>query len=136
MTLAGQVEENVVEDQEEARKRRRRRRPQPANIRPGEQRLAWTLIAPTIVLLALIVGYPILKAIYQSFLTDPGLDPATGLFNEGNAWNGISNYTHWLLQRCANADGTSSACPSGTLGSQFWSAFGVTILFTVCTVAL
>jgi ABC-type sugar transport system permease subunit len=134
MTLAGQVEENVVEDQEEGRKRRRRRRPQPANIRPGEQRLAWTLIAPTIVLLALIVGYPILKAIYQSFLTDPGLDPATGLFNEGNAWNGISNYTHWLLQRCATAGGGTEPCPKGTLGSQFWPSFGVTVFFTVVTV--
>lgn len=134
MTLAGQVEEKVVEEKEGGGKRRRKTRA--ANIRPGEQRLAWTLIAPTIALLVLVVGYPIVKAIYQSFLTDPGLDQATGLFNEGNAWNGITNYVHWLGQRCATADGGTEACPKGTLGSQFWASFGVTVLFTVVTVLL
>jgi multiple sugar transport system permease protein len=134
MTLAGQVEEHVVEDQEGGGKRRKKTRA--ANIRPGEQRLAWTLIAPTIALLLLIVGYPIVKAVYQSFLTDPGLDQATGLFNQGNAWNGITNYTHWLLQRCGTADGGTESCPQGTLGSQFWGAFGVTVLFTIVTVTL
>jgi ABC-type sugar transport system permease subunit len=134
MTIAGQVEEKVVEDTEGGGKRRKKSRA--ANIRPGEQRLAWTLIAPTIALLVLVVGYPIVKAIYQSFLTDPGLDQATGLFNEGNAWNGITNYVHWLGQRCAVADGGTEACPKGTLGSQFWASFGVTVLFTVVTVTL
>jgi ABC-type sugar transport system permease subunit len=128
MTLAGQAEEAVVENEERGGKRKFGRR---SNIKPGEVRLAWTLIAPTILLLVLIVGYPIVKAIYQSFLTDPGLDPSTGLFNEGNAWNGLTNYTHWLLQRCG-----TEKCPQGTLGSQFWSSFGVTVFFTVCTVAL
>ena len=134
MTIAGQVEEKVVEDQQKGGGRRRRRGR--GSINPGEARLALTLIAPTIVLLALVVGYPILKAIYQSFLTDPGLDPSTGLFNEGNAWNGISNYTHWLLQQCATGGGGTESCPKGTLGSQFWGSFGVTVFFTVVTVTL
>ncbi len=133
MTLAGQVEEQVIEEPKGGRKRKKTRA---ANIRPGEQRLAWTLIAPTIVLLLLVVGYPIVKAIYQSFLTDPGLDQATGLFNQGNAWNGISNYTHWLLQRCPVAEGGTQPCPKGNLGAQFWGSFGVTVLFTVVTVTL
>jgi multiple sugar transport system permease protein len=133
MTLAGQVEEAVVEDDEKGGKGKKKRK---SAINPGETRLALTLIAPTIALLLLIVGYPVAKAIYQSFLTDPGLDSATGLFNEGNAWNGITNYRHWLLQQCATSGGGTSACPSGTLGSQFWSAFGVTVLFTIVTVTL
>jgi multiple sugar transport system permease protein len=133
MTLAGQVEEAVLEDDEGGKKGKAKRK---SHINPGESRLALTLIAPTILLLALIVGYPIVKAIYQSFLTDPGLDSATGLFNQGNAWHGITNYTHWLLQQCATADGGTASCPKGTLGSQFWGSFGVTVLFTVCTVAL
>jgi len=133
MSIAGQVEEAVIEDDQKGRKGKGKRK---SVINPGESRLAFYLIAPTIALLALIVGYPIIKAIYQSFLTDPGLDSATGLFNEGNAWNGITNYTHWLFQQCATAGGGTSSCPSGTLGSQFWGAFGVTILFTVVTVAL
>jgi ABC-type sugar transport system permease subunit len=131
MTLAGQVEEAVVEDTKGGGKGKGKRK---GSINPGESRLAFTLIAPTILLLALIVGYPIVKAIYQSFLTDPGLDSATGLFNDGNAWNGIHNYTHWLLQQCASADGGTTSCPKGTLGSQFWGSAGVTLFFTIVTV--
>jgi multiple sugar transport system permease protein len=134
MTLAGQVEEKVIED--EGRNGRKRRRPRRTSINPGESRRAWTLIAPAILLLILIVGYPVLKALYQSFLTDPGLDKSTGLFNQGNAWNGITNYTHWLGQRCAVAGGGTQSCPSGTLGSQFWGSAGVTLGITIvaCTI--
>jgi ABC-type sugar transport system permease subunit len=129
MTVAGQVEETVIEEGKKGGKGKGK-----SAINRGESRLAFMLIAPTILLLALIVGYPIIKAIYQSFLTDPGLDSATGLFNEGNAWNGFTNYTHWLLQQCATAGGGTSSCPQGTLGSQFWGSFGVTVFFTVVTV--
>ena len=132
MTLAGQVEEEAIEDEKKGGKGTKKRK---NAINPGESRLALMLISPTIALLLLVVGYPVAKAIYQSFLTDPGLD-ASGFFNEGNAWNGITNYTHWLFQQCATADGGTSACPTGNLGAQFWSAFGVTILFTIVTVAL
>jgi len=131
MTIAGQVEEKVIEEKPKGGKRKSR-----SSINPGESRLALMLITPTILLLALIVGYPIVKAIYQSFLTDPGLDSATGLFNEGNAWNGFTNYTHWLFQQCATPDGGTTACPEGNLGSQFWSSFGVTVFFTIVTVTL
>jgi multiple sugar transport system permease protein len=130
MTLAGQVVEEAVEADNGGKGKPKK------NIKTGEGRLAFLLIAPTLVLLGLIVGYPIVKAIYQSFLTDPGLDEATGLFNDGNAWNGISNYTHWLFQQCAAAGGGTTSCPSGTLGSQFWGSVGVTIGFTVVTVLL
>jgi ABC-type sugar transport system permease subunit len=133
MTLAGQVEEKVIEEQQGGRRRRRARR---TSINPGESRRAWTLIAPAILLLALIVGYPVVKAIYQSFLTDPGLDKATGLFNQGNAWNGLTNYTHWLFQRCPVAGGGTEACPSGTLGSQFWGSVGVTVGITIVACSL
>jgi ABC-type sugar transport system permease subunit len=134
MTLAGQVEEKVIED--EGANGRKRRRPRRTSINPGESRRAWTLIAPAILLLILIVGYPVIKAVYQSFLTDPGLDKSTGLFNQGNAWNGITNYTHWLGQRCAVAGGGTQPCPSGTLGSQFWGSAGVTLGITIvaCTI--
>jgi multiple sugar transport system permease protein len=87
-------------------------------------------------LLTLIVGYPVLKAIYQSFLTDPGLDPATGTFNQGGEWNGVSNYTHWLLQQCGTVGGGTAKCPEGTLGSQFYAAILVTVGFTVVTVII
>jgi multiple sugar transport system permease protein len=127
MTLAGPVEEDtVLEDEGKPRKRRK--------ISTGEGKLAVYLIAPTIILLALVVGYPIVKAIYQSFLTDQGLDKATGFFNQGGQWNGIENYKHWLLQQCPTTGGGTATCPPGTLGSQFWDSVGVTLLFAFVTV--
>jgi ABC-type sugar transport system permease subunit len=105
-------------------------------IKTGEGRLAFWLVAPTVLLLALIVGYPIVKAIYQSFLTDPGLDKSTGFFSNTVHWTGLTNYKHWLLQQCPTAGGGSAKCPNGTLGAQFWSSIGVTVFFTVVTVAI
>ena len=108
------------------------RKPVPAN--KGQARRAFYLIAPTIALLALVVGYPIVKAIYQSFLTDPGLNKVTGSVDQGGAWNGITNYKHWLLQQCATTNGFAH-CPTGTLGSQFYGSVLVTVGFTIVTVA-
>jgi ABC-type sugar transport system permease subunit len=85
MTLAGPVEEADIEAEQPGRKQKRRK------ISSGEGRLALALIAPTVILLGLVVGYPIVKAIYQSFLTDQGLT-ASGFFDQGNKWNGLTNY--------------------------------------------
>ena len=106
--------------------------PVPMNkpIRTGQKRLAFYLIAPTILLLVLIVGYPIVKGIYSSFLTDRGLD-SSGFFNNGGAWNGFTNYAHWLGNRCGKV-----SCPPGNLGSQFWPSVYTTLLFTISTVVL
>src|SRR5262245_42117441 len=101
-------------------KRRPQRKPAPVN--KGQAKLAFYLITPTIALLALVVGYPIVRAIYQSFLTDPGLNQATGIFDQGGVWNGVANYKHWLLQQCATSGGGTAHCPTGTLGSQFYSS--------------
>ncbi|WP_245662728.1 carbohydrate ABC transporter permease [Nocardia vermiculata] len=94
----------------------------------------WLFVAPVLVALAVVIGYPVISALVMSFQKPSGLDPATGMFEEGgNA--GFSNYTHWLLQQCQLPGGVES-CPTGNLGSQFWAAVGVTLLFTVVTVAL
>jgi ABC-type sugar transport system permease subunit len=130
------ISESIAEDATTVNKGWRRRRRRKSEIHRGEGRLAFMLIAPTLLLLALIVGYPVLKAIYQSFLTDPGLDKATGLFNTGGAWNGLTNYKHWLLERCPVAGGGTVHCPQGNLGSQFWGSIGITVGFTVVTVTL
>nr|WP_228537929.1 sugar ABC transporter permease [Nocardia sp. XZ_19_231] len=91
-------------------------------------------VAPVLVALAVVIGYPVVEAIWMSSQKDSGIDPATGMFVEGGG-AGFSNYTHWLLQQCGSLSGTVS-CPTGTLGSQFWSAVGVTLFFTVITVSL
>lgn len=96
-------------------------KPQPARrggaprkgARRDDSRLAFWLIVPTLVALALVVGYPILKAIYRSLFDDP----ITGT----PKFIGLHNYSDALW---------------GTNSSEFWAAFIVTFFFTVTSVAL
>ena len=93
------------------------------------------LVAPTLILLAIVIGYPVIKAIVMSFQKDPGLDKATGQFVSGG-FAGFSNYTHWLLERCSQVGGGTGRCPQGTLGAEFWTAMGNTVMFTVISVTI
>lgn len=102
---------------------------------PGQGRWAALFIAPTLVLLAVVILYPIISAIVMSLQQDAGLDPATGLFVEGG-FAGLTNYTQWLLQQCAAVGGGTVPCAPGSLGAQFWSATGITFFFTIVTVAM
>lgn len=98
----------------------------------GDTKKAAWLILPALIVLAIVIGYPIIQAILLSFQSDKGLNPDTGLFEEGG-FAGFSNYGHWLLQDCG---GGWNSCPPGTLGSEFWEAIGVTFFFTIVTVTL
>ncbi|MFI5505072.1 carbohydrate ABC transporter permease [Corynebacterium kutscheri] len=98
-------------------------------------RNAALLIAPTLVVLAIVIGYPILRAIYLSFQSDRSLDPTTGLFTEGG-FAGLTHYFYWLTQRCMSADGTIRSCPDGVIATDFWPAVGNTLFFTLATVSL
>jgi trehalose/maltose transport system permease protein len=111
----------------EPSKRRRKGR---AELDQARNRLGLYLITPTIIMLLVVIGYPVVRAIIMSFQKDPGLDPATGLFTSGG-FAGFSNYTHWILQQCGDVK-----CPPGTLGAQFWPAMSATIFFTVASVAI
>src|SRR5690242_12583803 len=112
---AGQVEDlGTIRSPDQAPKRGRSRRT------AGEGRLAFFLIAPTMALLTLVVGYPIVKAVYQSFLSDQGL--VNGFFNKGGSWVGLNNYKYWLLERCGSVH-----CPPGTFGSQFYESVWFTV---------
>ena len=106
-----------------------------ARAQGRQRRSAALLIAPTMVLLAIVIGYPIVRAMWMAFTADQRLDPATGMFVEGG-WAGFSNFTHWLLQECPSMTGGVVPCPTGNLGSGFWNAVGVTFLFTGVTVVL
>jgi ABC-type sugar transport system permease subunit len=129
MTVAGDVVEQATEDNPPKPKKR-------TNIHAGEGRLAFILVAPTVALLGVVVGYPIIKAVYQSFLSDPGLDKSTGFFNQGGKWVGLMNYKHWLLQQCPIPGGKTGSCPPGNLGHEFYSSVGVTLGFTIVTVII
>jgi ABC-type sugar transport system permease subunit len=98
-------------------------------IATGEGRLAGYLIAPTLVLLGVVILYPIGRAIWLSFLSDQAL---TGqFFNKGGNWIGFKHYLDWLLQRCGN-----TTCQSSQIGGQTYDALEVTVLFTVISVLL
>jgi len=97
-------------------------------------RAASMLIAPSIIVLTIVIVYPVIAAVFQSFQKDAGLDKATGLFVAGG-FAGLANYKHWILQQCT-AGGVTVPCPPGTLGAQFWSSIGTTFFFTVATVVL
>lgn len=75
-------------------------------------RWAFYLIVPTGILLAVVIGYPVVSAVIMSFQKDAGLDKATGLFVAGG-FAGVANYSHWFLQQCTTAAGTA-ACPPAT----------------------
>jgi ABC-type sugar transport system permease subunit len=96
----------------------------------GQGRAAAVLIAPTLIMLAVVIGYPVVGAIVQSLKGDQSL--VGGFFTKGGSFVGADNYTKWLLQQCGN--GTS--CPPGTLPSQFWDAVFVTVFFAVVTVVI
>lgn len=98
----------------------------------GDGRRAAGLIAPALVVLALVIGYPVIQALSLAFQADKGLNPETGMFEDGG-FAGVSNFTHWLLQDCGGGMGS---CPPGTLGSEFWGAIGITFFFTIVTVTL
>jgi multiple sugar transport system permease protein len=84
-------------------------------------RLAATLLTPTMAVLLIVIGYPIIAAIYQSLFTQgQGLD-AEGFKIEGEQFVGLDNY---------------AAIFAGDAGTRFWNAFYNTTFFTVVCVAV
>lgn len=96
---------------------------------------AYALVAPALVVLAIVIGYPIVRAIWLSFQANRHLDPATGVFVDGG-FAGLDNYLYWIQNRCMSPSGTVGPCPPGVLATDFWPALGITLFFTVVTVAL
>ncbi|WP_334142910.1 sugar ABC transporter permease, partial [Corynebacterium nuruki] len=86
-------------------------------------------------LLAVVIGYPVVRAVYLSFQSDRHLDKSTGMFVDGG-FAGFDHYLYWLTQRCMSPNGTVSTCAPGNLAMDFWPALRVTLFFLVVTVAL
>lgn len=105
----------------------------PKSLRSGEGRRGILLVTPTLVMLAVVILYPLIRAIYLSFQKDQQL--VGGFFQQGGS-AGFGNYRHWLLQQCQTATGSWVSCPPGNIGSQFWSSFGVTVFWTVVSVGI
>jgi multiple sugar transport system permease protein len=84
-------------------------------------RLAAYLLSPTMAVLLVVIGYPILAAIYQSFFTQgQGVD-ADGFVIQGDQFSGLTNYTDIF---------------AGDTAARFWNAFYNTTFFTVVCVLI
>ena len=86
----------------------------------GEGRIAALLVSPTLLVLAVVVLYPTIVALKDSFYGTPGLDPKTGFVRDHDPFVGADNYTAIF----------------GAAGGRFWNAFWNTTFLTVTTVAL
>ena len=87
----------------------------------GQGRLATMLISPTMIVLLLVIGFPIVSAVRQSLYTRrEGVDER-GFVIEGDKFVGLENYTGIF---------------SGSTADAFWNAFYVTTMFTVVSVVI
>lgn len=93
------------------------------------------LVTPALLVLAIVIGYPVIRAVFLSFEGNRRLDPDTGMFVEGD-FAGLQNYLYWLGNRCMNAMGEVEQCATGVIATDFWPAVRITLLFTVVTVLL
>ncbi len=60
----------------------------------GQGRLAWILLAPTLLVIIVVAGIPVLLSIRESFFqTNSGVDPNTGLIAAGETFSGLQNFT-------------------------------------------
>jgi ABC-type sugar transport system permease subunit len=96
----------------------------------GQGRLAWMLLAPTLLVIIVVAGIPVLMSIRESFFqTNAGVDPNTGLVAGGETFTGLSNFTAIF----AGQDTVSGSF--GSIG-RFINAFLNTTLITiVCVIA-
>ncbi len=96
-----------------------------------DKRTLW-LIGPTMAILAVVIVYPVLRAMYMSLQGSARYDEAKGRFVEGG-FVGLDNYKMWLLQDCGSGVGS---CVAGTNGADFWSSIGITFFFAIITVSV
>lgn len=85
--------------------------------------MAYLLLLPTLVLLAIVVGFPLVLSAWQSLTQSGGdIDPQTGLLQRGDTFVALQNY--------------ANAFTSAGAGAGFWNAFWNTTLFTVVGVTI
>src|SRR5699024_6472207 len=85
-------------------------------------RMAYLLLLPTLILLALVVGFPLVLSAWQSLMqSGQGVDPATGLIIKADTFGGLDTFVE--------------ACAGAGAGAGFWNAFWNPALFTVVGVS-
>jgi multiple sugar transport system permease protein len=96
----------------------------------GQGRLAWILLAPTLAIIFILAGIPVLMSVRESFYANiNGVDPNTGLVAQGESFVGFKNFASIF---------TGQNQVKGTWGTmdRFWNAFINTSMFTVVCVIL
>ena len=97
------------------------KKPKRSSFNEGTGRLAALLLSPTMIVLILVVGLPILAALRESLYTSGQQIDESGFIVQGSKFVGLDNYT---------------AIFSGETGTRFWNAFYNTTFFTVACVVL
>jgi ABC-type sugar transport system permease subunit len=96
----------------------------------GQGRLAWILLAPTLIVIILVAGIPVLLSIREAFFqANSGVDPNTGLVRGGEQFVGLGNFT-------AIFSGQDSVTGSYGQVGRFMNAFWNTTFITVVCVTL
>ena len=96
----------------------------------GQGRLAYILLAPTLLIILVVAGIPVIMSIRESFYQlNNGVDPVTGLVAGGEKFVGLGNFT-------AIFKGTDQVTGSWGTIDRFWNAFLNTTAITVVCVIL
>lgn len=85
----------------------------------GQGRTAALLLSPTFLVLALVVGYPLVAALRESLFRSGDELDESGFIVSGERFVGLDNY----------------AVAFSDAGARFWNAFANTTVFTVTTVS-
>ncbi|SEQ03187.1 carbohydrate ABC transporter permease [Microlunatus flavus] len=96
----------------------------------GQGRLAWILLAPTLLVILVVAGIPVIMSIRESFFqTNDGVDPVTGMVAGGEKFVGLGNFT-------AIFAGQNPVTGSWGTIDRFWNAFWNTTAITVVCIIL
>jgi len=96
----------------------------------GQGRLAWILLAPTLIVIAVVAGIPVIISIRESFFrANTGVDPNTGMIAQGDSFVGLQNFTDIFA-------GLNTVTGSYGTMDRFWNAFLNTTFFTIVCVVL
>jgi len=107
-----------------------KRKPKKNVFSDGQGTLGLGLVSPTLVVIVVITGIPILLSIREAFFRgNTGVDPNTGLVQTGEQFVGFGNF----LAVFAKSDQITGKF--GTM-DRFWNAFLNTTLFTVICVVI
>ena len=96
----------------------------------GQGRLAWILLAPTLIVIVVVAGIPVAMSVREAFFqSNTGVDPNTGLIAGGETFVGLQNFTNIFA-------GQNPVVGSYGTMDRFWNAFLNTTFITIVCVIL